>query len=303
MIVRVLGTAAGGGLPQWNCRCANCRSARNGTLAARMQASIAVSSSGDRWLLVNATTDVRRQLELLPQTRDGARVSPVDAILLTDANVDHAGGLLDFRQSAVTRVFSSVVVRDVLAGANPIFAPFARGDRSWSTFDASHGPSNVPDVDSGLRVTAIDVPGLLPSFAGGAQMHGAATAFVIEDAASNARVLYAPVFLRFDEALAAALETCDVAFLDGSFWSDDELIALGLGDRTAQAMGHAPITGEHGWLSKASRADGSARSHRYCTHLNNSNPALAPNSSQARALRDAGFDVPDEGLEITLDSR
>jgi pyrroloquinoline quinone biosynthesis protein B len=269
-----------------------------------MQASIAVSSDGDRWLLVNATTDVRRQLELLPQKPVTLnRESPVTAVLLTDANIDHAGGLLEFRQSPVLRVFSSGPVRDALAGANPMFAPFARGSRQWSVFNASEDDAHVPDVDPDLRITAIDAPGLMPSFAGGAESSGAATAFVIEEPISGVRVLYAPVILRLTDALVATAQQCDAAFLDGSFWSDDELPALRLGERTAQAMGHAPIGGEHGWLKAFASANGAARPHRYCTHINNSNPVLDPRSAEARVLRDAGFALPDDGMEITLGGR
>jgi len=269
-----------------------------------MQASIAVSSDGDRWLLVNATTDVRRQLELLPRKPSAfTREPPVTAVLLTDANIDHAGGLLEFRQSPVTRVVSSVPVRDALAGANPIFAPFARGDRRWSVFDASVNDALVPDIDPDLRITAIDVPGLMPSFAGGAESRGAATAFVIEEPATGIRVLYAPVFLRPTEALVAAALRSDAVFLDGSFWSDDELPALRLGERTAREMGHAPIGGEDGWLKAFATANGAVRSHRYCTHVNNSNPVLDPRSAEARCLRDAGFALPVDGTELELAAR
>src|SRR5579872_256296 len=273
-------------------------------MAVRMQASIAVSSDGDHWLLVNATTDIRRQMELLPpQPSAPARGTPVTAVLLTDANIDHAGGLLELRQSPVTRIFSSAQVRDALAGANPIFAPFARGDRRWSVFDASLNETSVADVGPDLRVTAIDVPGLMPSFAGGAESRGAATAFVIEEPATQARVLYSPVFLRPNDALVAAAQRCDAVFLDGSFWSDDELPAHGLGERTARQMGHAPIGGENGWLKTFGMVNGAVRSHRYCTHVNNSNPVLDPQSAEARVLRDAGYALPDDGMELDLGAR
>ncbi len=240
-------------------------------------------------------------MEMLPPSKGaGSRTSPIDAIFLTDANIDHAGGLLELRQSPVTRVFSSSLVRDVLAGANTVFAPFERGERRWSVFDASTGPTEVRDVDSDLRITAIDVPGLLPSFAGGAEVPGAATAFVIEDPARDVRMLYAPVFLRPNDALTAAALRCDALFLDGSFWSDDELPALNLGERTARKMGHAPISGEHGSLAAFSTGDRARLPHRYCTHVNNSNPVLDPDSAQRLVLREAGFSVPDDGLEFAL---
>ncbi|HKW44497.1 MAG TPA: MBL fold metallo-hydrolase [Candidatus Eremiobacteraceae bacterium] len=305
MIVRVLGSAAGGGVPQWNCRCVNCESARGGTAPVRMQASIAVSADGSAWVLVNATTDVRRQLESLPSTSSGVpRMTPVSAVLLTDANIDDAAGLLDLRQADSLHVISSTRVRDALVGTNSMFEPLARAGRRWSTFDATHDDVEIRDLAAGLRVTAVDVPGLLPSFAGAAELPGAVTAFRFEQSGvpDSARLLYAPVFLRMNDALLAAAESSDAIFLDGSFWTDGELASLGLGTRTAREMGHAPVGGADGWL-RAFAAHGTARPHRYCTHVNNSNPLLDRRSAAARELREAAFSVATDGMEIILDGR
>jgi pyrroloquinoline quinone biosynthesis protein B len=306
LIVRVLGSAAGGGVPQWNCRCTNCESARAGKTPPRLQASIAVSLDGSEWILVNATTDVRRQLELLavPPASD-VRSTPVRAVLLTDANIDHAAGLLEFRQARTLQIFSSAIVRDVIVGQNSMFAPLARGARTWSAFDAGGKSVDVPVIIPGLRVIAIDVPGLLPSFAGSAESPGAATAYIFEARTGRRfdRLLYAPIFLRTNPLLSEAADECNTIFLDGSFWSDDELASLGLGTRSAREMGHAPIGGVDGWLVEMDGRGEAAGSRRYCTHVNNSNPVLDPRSPESRMLNDASYSVAADGMEIVLDGR
>jgi pyrroloquinoline quinone biosynthesis protein B len=305
LIVRVLGSAAGGGVPQWNCRCANCESARAGTAPVRMQASIAVSTDGLAWVLVNATTDVRRQLEQLPALPAGRlRATPMSAVLLTDANIDHAAGLLEFRQAQSLQIYSSAIVRDALAGGNSMFAQLAAGERIWSTFDCDGDPAELPVAVPGLRVTAIDVPGLLPSFAGAAELPGSATAYCFEsgEGGSTVRLLYAPIFLRTSPKLLEAADECEAIFLDGSFWSDDELSSLGLGTRSAREMGHSPIGGADGWLQEMAGRAADAIPHRYCIHVNNSNPMLDAGSPAASELRDAKFSVAVDGTEIVLNA-
>jgi len=293
MQLHVLGSAAGGGVPQWNCGCSNCAAAREKRLPHRTQASLAASADGRSWVLFNATTDVRRQIEddlaLAPL---GLRDSPIRAVFLTDANVDHCAGLLDFRQAGPLLVFSTGVVRDTLC-KDAMFAPFSRAPRTWEAVDDR-------DVTvAGLRISPIRVPGLMPAFAGGRRIDNAVTAFAIEDG-SGAKCVYAPIFLEVNEDLARAAGDADAAFFDGSFWSDDELKTQGLGVRTAREMGHAPIAGQGGSL-EALRALKCAR--KYYTHVNNSNPALDPASGAAADLRDAGIAIAQDGAVLTLGSR
>ncbi len=270
-----------------------------------MQASIAVSCDGSEWLLVNATTDVRRQLEQLPAPPGNAlRSTPVRAVLLTDANIDHAAGLLELRQAQSLQIYSSGVVRAALVDQNAMFAPLARGERTWTAFGADETLNDVPIIIPGLRVIAIDVPGLLPSYAGAQERAGAATAFMFEERVGRrlfTRMLYAPVFLRMSQALLEATDECEALFLDGSFWTDDELASRGLGTRSAREMGHAPISGDGGWLSAMPGRGAAAEPRRFCTHVNNSNPILDLRSPEAQALREASFSVATEGMEIVLD--
>jgi|SRR5579864_628385 len=291
MRVHVLGSAAGGGVPQWNCRCANCEAARRGRAPCRTQDAVAISADGHAWVLFNASTDIRHQIARDPALAPRAlRASPIAAVFLTDANIDHAAGLLDFRQSTGLRVYSTARVRAVLV-ANPAFAPFARSPHAWEPVDDA--AMNV----AGLSITPVEVAGLEPAFAGGAPAPGAATAYAIEDE-SGARVTYAPVFLEVGPDLSRAVERADVALLDGSFWTDDELIRLGLGRRTAREMGHAPISGPGGSL--AAFAD-RAGARRIYTHVNNSNPVLDPASPATVQVRSAGFAIAEDAAEFVLD--
>ncbi|HEV2879214.1 MAG TPA: pyrroloquinoline quinone biosynthesis protein PqqB [Candidatus Eremiobacteraceae bacterium] len=296
MRIKVLGTAAGGGVPQWNCACSNCVAARRGQVPRRRVAALAVSAGDNRWVLVNASCDIGHQITDMRELRpDAIRVSPISALLLTDANIDHTAGLLEFRQADTFSIYSTALVKHVVC-EGPMFAQFERDDRHWHTFEAgARVRLNLIEAPQ-LEVHAIAVPGLLPSYAGGKETAGATVAYVF--AQGGRRLVYAPIFLALDEGLRRDLESADAVLLDGTCWSDDEMIELGLGARTSRAMGHAPMWGPGGSLHVASQL---GAQHRYYTHINNSNPILDSASAQARQLRDAGFAVPSDGLEIVLD--
>jgi pyrroloquinoline quinone biosynthesis protein B len=298
MRIRILGTAAGGGLPQWNCACTNCTRARRGRLRPRRIAALAVCADDGRWVLVNAPCDIGSQLASTPHLWPaGRRANPIACLLLTDANIDHTAGILEFRQAGAFSTYSTALVRRTLAGAR-MFAPFARQPRRWTSYalrrDSNGVELSVPEAPR-LRIRAIPVPGLLPSYAGGQRRHGATVAYAFEQ--EGARLVYAPIFADLSPGLVNALAGADAVLLDGTCWTDDELIRLGLGTRTARDMGHLPVTGPGGWLARLPHLR--AR-HRFVTHLNNSNPLLDPQSAARRALHRAGFTVPADGLEIAL---
>lgn len=298
MIVRVLGTAAGGGVPQWNCGCANCAAARSGKIPRRLVASLAVSSGAGRWVLLNATVDICRQLELLEGSPpSGGRSSPIAAIFLTDANIDHVGGLLELRQAEDLRIFSATAVREMVAGTNRAFTRFADAPNSWATFPLEVDRGSTIDLSPiALRVRAIEVPGLAPSYASAGPAPGCTVAYVIEDD-TEARLVYAPIFLEFTAVLARETAWADAAFFDGTFWTDDELPQLGLGGRRAREMGHAPIFGPGGSLGAVRTL---MAQRRFYTHVNNSNPILDPDSQAAQALKDSGIEIAEEGMELRL---
>lgn len=299
MLVRVLGSAAGGGVPQWNCRCAHCDAAREGRAPRRMQDSIAVSARAGSWVLLNVTTDIARQIDASPSLNPLAlRQSPISAVLLTDANLDHSAGLLDLRQAAALRIYSTASVRATLTGGNAAFAPFAQAPRRWDCVDEDrrYEVLDAADRATGLFARAIDASGLTPSYAGARRERGAAVCFVLDDG-RGAFLAYAPVFGEVTEEMERALRGASAVFLDGSFWSDDELPAAGLGARTARAMGHMPIAGDEGSLVLATRLPCERRIY---THVNNSNPILDPRSPAALALRAEGIEIAEDGLEFSI---
>lgn len=294
MIVRVLGSSAGGGVPQWNCGCPNCTAARRGQAPRRTQSSIAVSADGERWWLINVSPDVAQQIEafapLQPRERRG---TPIAGILLTDGNVDHLGGLAVLRQTHPDGfdLYSSPLVKS-MAAEQPAFAPFASAPHRWHTIEAA--PFAL--ADGALQVRPLAVPGLTPGYAGREERAGAVLAYLIEG--DGMRILFAPVFAALDGTLRDAIAAADVAFLDGSFWCDDEMPRAGLGDKHARALGHLPVGGEGGSLA----AIAGMRARRIYTHLNNSNPLLDRDSPASRSLREAEAEVAWDGLEIRSDA-
>lgn len=300
MIVRVLGSAAGGGVPQWNCACANCTAARRGEQPRRTESSVAIGD-GQRWLLLNCSPDVASQIEdfppLQPQSKRG---TPIAGMLFTDANVDHIGGLAVLRQTGTHRFVlrSTALVREI-ATAQPAFGPFARQPHRW--IDVAPGVQFQPVDDEDLighafDVRAIAISGMTPGYAGRQQIEGAVTAYEIRDRHSGKTLLFAPVFAELGDELRDAIERADLAFLDGSFYSDDELQREQLMDKTARHLGHQPVGGESGTLAQLRAGRGKI----VFTHLNNSNPMLDPASDAAKHVRDFGAQIACDGMEFTL---
>lgn len=301
MIARVLGSAAGGGVPQWNCACTNCQGARAGRLPRRTQSSVAISGDGERWLLLNCSPDIAAQIEdFQPLQPRGLRETPVAGMLLTDANVDHLGGLAVLRQAGRSRfiVRSSAVVRQI-AVAQPAFAPFAAPPHRWleTPLDALCEAADADDlVGHELTVRTIPVRGVTPGYDGRRALRGAAVAYEIRDSNSGRRLLFAPVFSAIDVVLHDAIARADVAFLDGSFYADDELAEQQLMDKRARSLGHQPVGGADGTLAGL-RGVGT---RVIFTHCNNSNPMLDPGSDAAIRVHDAGGEIAYDGMSLTL---
>jgi pyrroloquinoline quinone biosynthesis protein B len=300
VIVRVLGSAAGGGVPQWNCACVNCKAAREGRAPRRTQSSLAVSPSGDaHWILLNCSPDVAGQIEsFAPLQPRAGRDTPIDGVLLTDANFDHIGGLPVLRQSSrCTRVRSSAAVR-AIAATQPSFAQFDAPPHRWLEVPlGSDCPNDGDDDIAGalLAIRALSVPGTTPGYDGRRTVCGAVVAYEVTGH-NGRRLLFAPVFSAISSELADAIARSDVAFLDGSFYSDDEMIAAKLSSRSARQMGHQPVGGPGGTLERL----GGALARVVFTHLNNSNPMLDPNSAAYATVRTAGAEIAYDGMELTL---
>lgn len=307
MIVRVLGSAAGGGVPQWNCACENCAAARNGHAPRRTQSSLAISADGTAWLLLNCSPDVAIQIESFTQLHPPRlRGSPIKGMLLTDANVDHLGGLAVLRQKGAAgfRVRSSAIVR-AIATAQPSFAPFAEPPHRWLEVPLDEWCENdgaddlVGDV---FTVRSLAVPGTTPGYDGRRTIRGAVLAYEIAERGSENRLLFAPVFSAIDAGLRTAIARARVAFLDGSFYSDEELVASSLLSKRARALGHQPIGGPDGTLARL-RGLRELPKHIFFTHVNNSNPILDSGSAAHASVREFGAEVAYDGMELTLGSK
>lgn len=303
MIVRVLGSAAGGGVPQWNCACRNCEAAREDRAPRRTQSSLAISADGARWLLLNCSPDAATQIEAFPPLHPPApRGTPIAGMLFTDANIDHIGGLAVLRQRGGHGGFiirSSATVREI-AAAQPGFAPFTAPPHSWldapsdGTLPCSGDGGDL--IGSALDVAIIEVPGTTPGYAGRRSVPGAVVAYEITDRRTRKPLLFAPVFRAIDETLRAAIARAAVAFLDGTFYNDDELVEAQLLDKHARALGHQPVGGDDGTLAQLR----GTRTRIVFTHLNNSNPMLDSGSAAYAQLREFGAELAYDGMELTL---
>jgi pyrroloquinoline quinone biosynthesis protein B len=296
--VRVLGSAAGGGFPQWNCRCPTCEAARTGTAARpRTQSSIAVRGAAGPWFLANASPDLRQQLEGLPADgADGMRDAPVAAVLLTDAEIDHTAGLLLMRESAAAiRVYGSDEVRHALTDGYPILPILAEYcGVQWRTLE----PGRSVQLDgSSLDVESFAAGGDAPRYLTRTGAEVEATGLSFRDRSAGGILTYVPGLARLDEGILGRLAASDVVLVDGTFWRDDELVRLGFSERTARQMGHVPLSGPGGSLEALAQLE---RPRVILIHVNNTNPVLLERSPERDAVLRAGVEVAHDGLEVKL---
>ncbi|MFI9816255.1 pyrroloquinoline quinone biosynthesis protein PqqB [Saccharothrix variisporea] len=291
MKVVLLGTAAGGGVPQWNCACEPCTKVRRGELSPRTQDGLAVSGDGRTWWLVNASPDLRFQLAATPclHPGPGPRDTPVGGVLLTDAELDHTLGLLTLRGAEGLRVHAPATVLHALAGTRAVLGEYA--EWRWRQVE----PEQTFVLAGGLEVTAFPVSGKRPRYVGESIVEGHwVVAYRLHDPRTGGIVLYAPCLagwpLGFDDLVAEA----DVVLLDGTFYAPSEMgAATGRGGGQA-AMGHLPITHTLPELRRHPHV------RRVYTHLNNTNPVLDPESAEHAKLREAGVEVLPDGALIEV---
>jgi pyrroloquinoline quinone biosynthesis protein B len=276
--IRILGSAAGGGLPQWNCLCANCAAARKGEIAPQTQSGVAVSADDRGWFLVNASPDLPRQIESMPalQPQPGSlRNSPIAGVLLTNADLDHTLGLLLLRQQQTpVLIYASDATRSALDWLELLLHPF--GGTNWRT---ASGDFN--SLSNGLAFRAIE-------------LHKS-NAFQLRDEVSGRVALVAPVVGELTAELRDAVNTSDVILFDGTFWNDDELRAVRRGARSAREMNHLPISDSSLALLRHSPAR-----RKIYVHINNTNPILMPGSRERALVQQAGIEIACDGLEINL---
>ena len=292
MRVRVLGSAAGGGFPQWNCRCRVCEAARAGERARpRTQSSIAIRGDGGPWFLVNASPDLREQLEAL-DAPDGVRASPIAGVLLTDAEIDHTAGLLLMRESGTPlRLFGEAGIARALSDGYPVLRVLERySGTEWHTLERGR---SQPLAGSSLAVEPFAAGGDAPRYFDGDLE---ASGFVFTD--GDRTVTYVPGLARLDENVIARLAASDVVLVDGTFWHDDDLARRGIAsDRTARDMGHVPLAGPGGSLAVLARLE---RPRKVLVHINNTNPILLEDSPEHEQVVRAGVEVAYDGLEVEL---
>jgi pyrroloquinoline quinone biosynthesis protein B len=300
--VRVLGSAAGGGVPQWNCGCENCREARRvgGAVRARTQESVAVSADGAAWFLLNVSPEIRAQIESFPPLCPRQpRHSPIAGLVLTNGDLDHCLGLLSLRESHPLTVYATESVRAGFTEGNVLYRTLERfdGQISWRAL-AVDPPREQPLGDSALALTAIATPGNLPLHLKSLRAPSAEdnVGLVVRDTRTGKRLAYFSGVAGPSPALARALAEADVLFFDGTFWSSDELITLGLGTRRAEEMSHWPLGGPEGSAAFLARQ----RGRKILIHINNTNPILREGSAERRALEAAGIEVAHDGLELAL---
>ena len=299
--VIVLGAAAGGGLPQWNCGCPNCIDARDGKIAASTQASLAVSADDTNWFLINAAPDLRQQLMDTPRLHPKhLRHSPIAGVILTNAEVDAVAGLLSLREGSPFALYAHAQVLAVLQ-SNSIFNVLnpAHVERVSIASGTPFIPKDADGRAAGFDVTPFAVAGKEALYLEGASRadEGDTLGLTLRDHASGKTAHIVTACARITDDLVARLDGADVIFFDGTLWRDDELIDAGLGHKTGARMGHVAMDGPDGALARLATVHAK---HKVFVHINNSNPVWQRDSAECAAVTRAGWEIGRDGMEILL---
>lgn len=305
MRIHVLGSAAGGGFPQWNCTCRNCDGVRRGTLRAtpRTQSSLALSGDGTNWLLCNASPDILAQLRAAPflQPARSLRDIAIRAVLLIDAQIDHVTGLFMLREHRQPLdVWCTDPAREDLESGNPVFRLLGHYSGVVPRRIPLGGEVFMIPAVPGLAFAAHALTSNAPPYSPRRDrpVPGDNIGLEVTDLSSGRQLFYAPGLCEIDTAVADAMQRADCVLVDGTCWRDDELIALGISKKRARDMGHRPLDGDGGMLALLAGLPGSTR--KVLIHINNTNPILDEDSAEHRRVRDAGVEIAHDGLEITL---
>lgn len=296
MLVRVLGSAAGGGSPQWNCGCPVCAAVRSGAGVARTQSSVTVSVDRCRWFLLNASPDVRTQIEAFRglHPHDGHRATPLEAVLLTDAELDHTLGLVLLREARALQLYATPAVHKTLHDGSGLL-------RLLERYCPVEWRAVVPGEDvalaEGLSCRAFDVPTTKRSRFGPQPDSGRVVGYRLTDQCSGGTLAYLPGVQELTPAVRAEIGGCDCLLIDGTCWRDDELVRLGLAGKTAREMGHLPIDGPDGSMTQLRSL---AVRRTIFVHINNTNPILLDDTPERHMLADSGMEVAMDGLEVEV---
>jgi pyrroloquinoline quinone biosynthesis protein B len=307
MRVKILGSAAGGAFPQWNCSCANCRAVRAGTFRGkpRTQTQVAITQGGQSWFLLGASPDLRAQIEATPELhpRAGLRQSPIAGVVLANADVDHVLGLLLLRELQPLRIYATTSVCSILREDNSMFAMLQRvpNQAVWSEFQSGSEFSlcNAGGESSGINCRAFSLSTHYPAYVRRERQSqftpGEASLGFVVESPSGSKFAYMPAVPYLEDALIQRLNSCDIIFFDGTFWSDDELIRVqGGSGQTATQMSHIPV---ENILAKLA---GVRHPRKIFLHINNTNPILDEASPQYRQVRDAGWEIAEDGWQFDL---
>ena len=314
MRVKILGSAAGGGFPQWNCACSNCRALRAGTFQgrARSQTQVAVSTpsrskDGLSWFLLGASPDLRSQIEATPdlQPRDGLRQTPIAGVVLANPDLDHVLGLLLLRELQPLRIHATGSVRRILREDNTVFRMLQRSQHQaeWSDFEpgTKFSLTEPSGEETGLRCRAISLGTHFPAYITPERQNdlarGEAALGLFIECSSGKRLAFMPAVPQVDDALLAEFESADVLLFDGTFWNDDELIRVQGSGQTARQMGHIPVSSPQGSLK---RLAGVRHPRKIYLHINNTNPMLNEAGPEYRQVRDAGWEIAEDGWQFDL---
>lgn len=299
MRILVLGSAAGGGFPQWNCNCPVCQLAWSGDkrVKARSQSSLAVSADGERWVLLNASPDLRQQIVNSPalHPRGASRQSPISAVFVTNGDIDHLAGLLTLREQQGFTLFGCHATL-VQVASSSVFGVLNKTLVKTRAVDLE----STIDTGIGLKITPFAVPGKIPLYLEGDVVdvgaEGESTVGLeISDGAKS--FFYVPGCSDVNDRVFKRLQGAELLFFDGTTYTDDEMVALGLSPKTAHRMGHVAMSGENGSLARFA-SSGIAR--KIYVHINNTNPVLIEDSNERKSVEKAGWDVGYDGMEVKL---
>ncbi|MCP4287632.1 MAG: pyrroloquinoline quinone biosynthesis protein PqqB [Gammaproteobacteria bacterium] len=304
MLIHILGSGAGGGFPQWNCNCQNCKGLRTGSVKARArtQSSIAVSPNSKDWVLFNASPDIRAQLESFPplQPARSVRDTAIRAILLVDAQIDHTTGLLMLREhTAPWDIYCTEAVHEDMTSGYPIFNILGhfRGV-NWHEVKTDESRFSIPGA-AGLVFTAVPLKSEAPPYSPHRHntVPGDNIGVRVENTETSKNLFYAPGLGELEPHVLRYMEDADCLLVDGTLWTNSEMIQAGISDKLGSEMGHLDQSGQGGIIEILSRLE---KPRKILIHINNTNPILDEDSPERKALTEAGIEVSRDGMEIEL---
>jgi pyrroloquinoline quinone biosynthesis protein B len=304
MHIHVMGSGAGGGFPQWNCNCVNCKGVREGTIKAtkRTQSSIAISANGTDWILFNASPDIKKQLDDFPAMQPGRAVrdTAISAIVITDAQIDHVTGMLTLREHiAPWEVYTTEAVRQDLTTGFPVFNILGhfRGINHHEIV-TDQSVFTIPSAE-GLEFTAVPLLSEAPPYSPhrGNTVPGDNIGMHIKDTRSGKSLFYAPGLGVAEPHVLEYMRNSDCILVDGTVWTDDEMANEGISDKRASEMGHLDQSSDGGIMSILNAME---KPRKILIHINNTNPILNEDSPQRQTLNKSGIELAFDGMDIEL---